>query len=120
MVSSVSGVGGVSGSGGGGGSIRNDPARSNGVAADPDPVVHVWDAGIVLHSKALPSFLAALAPAVALAGQDISLMRRVRALVVNSSDGGRGYYSATAEGGKMRWVEGRFGIPRRGGGGGLD
>lgn len=46
-----------------------------------DPVVHVWDTGIVLHEKALPRFLAPLASAVALAGQDISLMRRVRALV---------------------------------------
>ncbi|CAB1120688.1 unnamed protein product [Ectocarpus sp. CCAP 1310/34] len=50
-------------------------------AVGGDPVVHVWDTGIVLHSKALPPFLAPLAPAVALAGQDISLMRRVRALV---------------------------------------
>ncbi|CAM9700389.1 unnamed protein product [Ectocarpus sp. 4 AP-2014] len=60
-----------------------------------DPVVHVWDTGIVLHSKALPPFLAPLAPAVALAGQDISLMRRVRALVGGGSSspaslGGRG------------------------------
>lgn len=39
----------------------------------------------MLHSKALPHFLAPLASAVALAGQDISLMRRVRALVTNSS-----------------------------------
>lgn len=68
--------------------------------------MHVWDAGIVLHSKALPPFLAALAPAVALAGQDISLMRRVRALIVSSSDGGRGY-SGAAGGATMRWVEGR-------------
>lgn len=67
--------------------------------------MHVWDAGIVLHSKALPPFLAALAPAVALAGQDISLMRRVRALIVSSSDGGRGY-SAAAGGATMRWVQG--------------
>ncbi|CAN0114916.1 unnamed protein product, partial [Ectocarpus sp. 12 AP-2014] len=54
-------------------------------AVGRDPVVHVWDTGIVLHSKASPPFLAPLAPAVALAGQDISLMRRVRALVGGSS-----------------------------------
>lgn len=46
-----------------------------------DPLVHVWDTGIVVHEKALPRFLAPLASAVALAGQDISLMGRVRALV---------------------------------------
>ena len=68
--------------------------------------MYVWDAGIVLHSKALPPFLAALAPAVALAGQDISLMRRVRALIVSSSNGGRGH-SAAAGGATMRWAEGR-------------
>lgn len=50
-------------------------------AAAADPVVHVWDTGIVLHEKATPQFLAPLASAVALAGQDISLMRRVRALI---------------------------------------
>ncbi|CAM9470490.1 unnamed protein product [Laminaria digitata] len=82
-------------------------ARGDGAAADPDPVVHVWDAGIVLHSKALPPFLAVLAPAVALAGQDISLMRRVRALIVSSSDGSRGNSAAAAaEGTRMRWVDG--------------
>lgn len=52
----------------------------------PDPVVHVWDTGVVLHENALPSFLRPLASAVALAGQDVSLMRRVRALVATTPE----------------------------------
>eukprot|EP00903_Cladosiphon_okamuranus_P015208 g14056.t1 len=71
-------------SGGGGSSNMGIPARGSS-SGSSDPVVHVWDTGIVLHSKALPPFFAPLASAVALAGQDISLMRRVRALVAGSS-----------------------------------
>ena len=66
---------------GGGGTVGVPVRESN----KSDPVVHVWDTGIVLHSKALPPFFAPLASAVALAGQDISLMRRVRALDSGSS-----------------------------------
>lgn len=53
---------------------------------DTDPVVHIWDTGVVVHVEALPQFLAPLAPAIALAGQDISLMRSVRALVATTPD----------------------------------
>lgn len=60
---------------------RLDGVDVAATAAAADPVVHVWDTGIVLHEKATPRFLAPLASAVALAGQDISLMRRVRALI---------------------------------------
>lgn len=44
-------------------------------------VVNMWGTGVVLHSKALPPFLAPLASAVALAGHDVSLMRKARALI---------------------------------------
>ncbi|CAM9190719.1 unnamed protein product [Ectocarpus sp. 6 AP-2014] len=77
-----------------------DRHNRQATAVSRDPVVHVWDTGIVLHSKALPPFLAPLAPAVALAGQDISLMRRVRALV------GGGSSSPASLGGSSRDVGG--------------
>lgn len=86
-----------------GGDGDGSPASGNGdVDIDVDPVVHVWDTGIVLHSRALPPFLAPLARAVALAGQDISLMRKVRALVASSSDASLDF--AEDKGTSMRWV----------------
>eukprot|EP00752_Nemacystus_decipiens_P005155 g4678.t1 len=78
---------------GGGGSNVGAPVRGRNKS---DPVVHVWDTGIVLHSKALPPFFAPLAPAVALAGQDISLMRRVRTLVSGSSSSSVSFGSGDA------------------------
>lgn len=68
-------------------SSYSDPIPSSRGASDADPVVNVWDKGIVLHSNGLPLFLAPFASAMALAGQDISLMKKVRALVANSSHG---------------------------------
>ncbi|CAN0207634.1 unnamed protein product, partial [Scytosiphon promiscuus] len=89
----------IGGDGGGGGRIltggsaRSAHDKIDDMSADSrvqatinqDPVLHVWDTGVVLHSNALPPFLAALASPVALAGQDISLIRRVRGLLAGSS-----------------------------------
>lgn len=48
---------------------------------ESESVGNMWGTRIVLHSKALPPFLAPLASAVAMAGHDVSLMRKARALI---------------------------------------
>lgn len=63
-----------------------------------------------MHLNALPQFLSPLASAVALAGQDISLMRRVLALVATTPDA---YLCAATGRATVRWGRGcaMFAVP---------